>query len=183
MPYKKINSKQNEAYNVIVTRTSVRQYLNDNPIPDALVEALLRAAMSAPTAVNSQPWAFIVVNNRDKLDNLGGALPYARMLARAPLAIVSCGVGEKFLKGDDEPLWIQDLSAASENILIAANAFGLGAVWTSVFPHTDREKVVRDILGVPDNVYPLNVIVVGRPARKQQPRDKWNPDAIHYNRW
>ena len=183
MATENINPKENCAYDAIVTRTSVRQYLNDLPIPDALVEALLRAAMSAPTAVNSQPWAFIVVSDRDVLDKLGGALPYARMLSRAPLAIVSCGVGEKFLKGEDEPLWVQDLSAASENILIAANAFGLGAVWTSVFPHTEREKMVREILGIPYDVIPLNVIVVGRPARKQQPRDKWNPGAIHYNHW
>ena len=177
----KINPNKNEAYDAIVTRTSVRQYLNDAPVPEVLVEALLRAAMSAPTAVNSQPWAFVVVNDRDVLDRLGAALPYARMLSRAPLAIVSCGVGDKFLSGDDEPLWVQDLSAASENILIAANAFGLGAVWTSVFPHADREKTVRDILGLPADIYPLNVIVVGRPARKQQPRDKWNPDAVQYN--
>lgn len=183
MPDDKTNPKQNEAYDAIVSRTSVRQYLNDGPIPQVLVEALLRAAMSAPTAVNSQPWAFIVVDDREILDRLGGALPYARMLARAPLAIVSCGVGNKFLSGEDEPLWVQDLSAASENILIAANAFGLGAVWTSVYPHSDREKTVRDILGVPDNIYPLNVIVIGKPAHKHQPRDKWDPSAIHYNKW
>lgn len=157
----KINPNKNEAYDAIVTRTSVRQYLNDAPVPEVLVEALLRAAMSAPTAVNSQPWAFVVVNDRDVLDRLGAALPYARMLSRAPLAIVSCGVGDKFLSGDDEPLWVQDLSAASENILIAANAFGRRrVVFFTHQPMTRNTAALKAYSGVLDMLKEYDVLIL-----------------------
>lgn len=104
----------------IVTRVSVRSYDRTRPIEPATVETLLRAAMSAPTAVNRRPWAFVVVNDPQLLSRLAAALPYAKMAAQAPMAIVVCGDSTRFLAGDDATLWVQDLSAASENLLLAA---------------------------------------------------------------
>lgn len=171
------------SYKNILSRTSVRIYKNREPLPQEQIEALLRAAMAAPSACNRQPWQFAVVTELNLLDELAAKLPYAKMLAHAPLAIIPCGDKNRFLEGDDADLWIQDLSAASENILLAATALGLGAVWTSAFPHPDRETAIHEVLGMPENLIPLCVIPVGLPSQEQKPRDKWNPDRIHYNKW
>ncbi len=122
----------------IATRTSVRQYQPDRAIPQDTVELLLRAAMAAPTAVNKQPWVFVVLDQREVLDSLVDALPYARMLTHAPLAIVTCGDMSKTVENDGKDFWVQDVSAATENLLLAANALGLGAVWSDVYPLADR---------------------------------------------
>ena len=171
------------ALQCIATRTSVRQYQPDKAIPSDTVELLLRAAMAAPTAVNKQPWAFIVVDQREALDSLVEALPYARMLTQAPLAIVTCGDMSKALENDGKDFWIQDVSAATENLLLAANALGLGAVWTGVYPLSDRVEGVQKALGLPANIVPLAVVPVGYPAGEQQPKDKWVPENVHYNKW
>lgn len=171
----------NHAYMNITSRTSVRQY-TDMAVSDAVTTALLHAAMSAPSAVNRQPWEFIVVDDPELLAELAAALPYAKMAAHAPLAIVVCGNKERFLEGADGCLWEQDLSAASENILLAAHAFGLGGVWTCLYPHDDRMTAVRAILNIPDNMVPFNLIPVGFPAREHRPVDKWHLERIHYNR-
>lgn len=168
----------NAAYRNIVERTSVRRY-TDEKVTEAEREALLFAAMSAPSGVNRQPWEFVVVDNPEVLRALAERLPYARMAAQAPMAIVVCGNTERFLDGDDATLWEQDLSAASENILLAAHALGLGAVWTCIYPHPDREAAAREVLGLPDNFVPFNLIPVGHPAKHHDPMDKWHPERIH----
>lgn len=111
----------------ILNRVSVRRYTG-SPVTDEEITAILHAAMSAPSAVNRQPWEFFVVDDPEFLTRLADALPYAKMAAQAPLAIVVCGNKERFLEGVDDVLWEQDLSAASENILLAAHAIGLGGV-------------------------------------------------------
>lgn len=121
----------NKAYENILTRVSVRRYL-DKPVSDELITAILHAAMAAPSGVNRQPWEFVVVDDSAKLKKLAEALPYAKMTAEAPLAIVVCGNRSRFLDGVDDNLWEQDLSASSENILLAAHALGLG-VYGPVF--------------------------------------------------
>ncbi len=172
---------ENPSYDNILRRTSVRRFLPDSVEP-AKVEALLRAAMSAPSGVNRQPWEFIVVDDPALLKALADALPYAKMTAHAPLAIVVCGNRERFLDGDDSTLWEQDLSAASENILLAAHALGLGGVWTCLYPHADRVDAVRRILNTGDTLVPFNLIPVGYPEAQHAPMDKWHPDRIHRNR-
>lgn len=167
----------------IFTRTSIRSYEPDHAVSRDTVEILLRAAMSAPSAVNKQPWAFVVLDTREALDSLAEVLPYAKMLTHAPLAIVPCGDMNKAIEGEGRDFWIQDVSAATENMLIAAHALGLGAVWTGVYPDLERVKAVKERLGMPDNIIPLCVVPVGYPAGNQQPKDKWNPEAIHYNLW
>lgn len=167
----------------IYTRTSVRDYVEGKTVSPDTVEMLLRAAMSAPTAVNKQPWAFVVLDNRESLDSLAEVLPYAKMLKHAPLAIVTCGDMSKAIEGDGRDFWIQDVSAATENLLIAAHALGLGAVWTGVYPEMERTKAVQERLGLPAGIIPLSVVPIGYPAGEHKPKDKWNPDAVRYNRW
>lgn len=174
--------EQNIAYQNILERTSVRRY-DSRQVPDQLKEALLHAAMSAPSGVNRQPWEFIVIDDPELLRRLADSLPYAKMAAKAPMAIVVCGNPERFLDGDDSTLWEQDLSAASENILLAAHALGLGAVWTCLYPHPDRMESVRKILNFPAEIIPFNLIPVGYPLVNQKPMNKWIPDRVHHNKW
>lgn len=166
----------------IMTRTSIRAF-TDQAVEESKVEALLRAGMAAPTAVNKQPWAFVVVREREQLDRLREAQPNARMLATAQLAIVVCGDMEKALEGAAQSYWVQDTSAATENILLAAHALGLGAVWTGVYPNADRVAAVSEALGLPSQIIPLNVIPIGYPDQSPEPKDKWNPANVHYERW
>ena len=168
------------AINNIMTRTSIREY-TEELVSNAQIETMLRAAMAAPTAVNRQPWHFVVVTNRDQLNALATANRGTGMAAKAPLAIVVCGNMEKTLKGTGQGFWVQDCSAATENILLAANALGLGAVWTGLYPNEERAKAVRDVLKAPENIVPLCTIVIGHPAEQPQPKDKWKPENVSYN--
>ncbi|MEE0978824.1 MAG: nitroreductase family protein [Muribaculaceae bacterium] len=165
----------------IMTRTSVRQFTSQ-PIPDDTIEILLKAGMAAPTAKNIQPWSFVVVTDRAVLDSLESVHPYSN-LKTATAAIVVCGDMTKY---DDDTLrqyWIQDCSAATENILLAAHAMGLGAVWCGVYPSTDRVSGVRHVLSLPGNIMPLNLITMGYPQGENTPKDKWNPQVVHYQKW
>ncbi len=166
----------------IMTRNSVRSYL-DKPIEQDKVEKLLRAGMASPSAGNKQPWAFVVVNNKETLTKLGNALPYAKMTSDAPLAIVVCGDLSKGFEGIASEYWIQDCSAVSENILLAAHALGLGAVWTGVHPIKERVEFVSKELELPDHIVPLNVIPIGYPSGDTPVKDKWNPSSVRYNKW
>ena len=165
----------------IMTRTSVRQFTSQ-PIPDDTIEILLKAGMAAPTAKNIQPWSFVVVTDRAVLDSLESVHPYSN-LKTATAAIVVCGDMTKY---DDDTLrqyWIQDCSAATENILLAAHAMGLGAVWCGVYPSTDRVSGVRHELSLPGNIMPLNLITMGYPQGENTPKDKWNPQVVHNQKW
>ena len=173
---------KNEAYAGILGRVSVRRYTAE-PVSAEQMTAILHAAMSAPSGVNRQPWEFVVVDDPALLVRLADALPYAKMTAHAPVAIVVCGNRERFLDGVDASLWEQDLSAASENILLAAHAIGLGGVWTCIYPHEERIAPVRSILNLPDDLIPFNLIPIGHPATEHAPLDKWSPAKIHQNRF
>lgn len=171
----------NPAYHNILTRVSVRRF-TDYVVSAEQLTAILHAAMSAPSGVNKQPWEFIVVNDRDLLNQLADVLPYAKMTANASLAIVVCGNKDRFLPGVDDNLWEQDCSAASENILLAAHALGLGGVWTCLYPHQDRIDPVKKILNIGENMIPFNLIPIGQPASDHAPMDKWHPERVHFNR-
>lgn len=173
-----VRFRENQAYVNILGRVSVRRYA-DRPVDDEQVSALLHAAMSAPSGVNRQPWEFIVVDDPSLLTRMANALPYAKMAAEAPMAIVICGSRERFLEGVDGVLWEQDLSAASENLLLAAHALGLGGVWTCLYPHQDRMALVKAILDLPDAFVPFNLIPVGYPLADHAPMDKWHPERVH----
>lgn len=164
----------------IATRTSIRDY-EARPVEKEKIEKMLRAAMAAPTAMNKQPWHFVVVNQRNVLDALAGANPYAKMLKKAPLAIVVCGNTDKMIEGGGRDFWIQDASAATENLLLAAHAMGLGAVWTGAYPSEERCISISKVLSLSDNLIPLNMIVVGYPAEQLQPKQKFKEENISYN--
>lgn len=166
----------------IMTRTSIRAF-TDQPVEDEKIELMLRAGMAAPTAVNKQPWAFVAVKSREQLDRLRETNPNARMLATAQAAIVVCGDMTKAIEGPMQSFWIQDASAATENILLAAHALGLGAVWTGVYPNPDRAAAVAEVLELPSYAVPLCVIPVGYPAESPAPKDKWLPENVHYEKW
>ena len=164
----------------IATRTSIRDY-EARPVEKEKIEKMLRAAMAAPTAMNKQPWHFVVVDQRNVLDALAGANPYAKMLKKAPLAIVVCGNTDKMIEGGGRDFWIQDASAATENLLLAAHAMGLGAVWTGAYPSEERCISISKVLSLSDNLVPLNMIVVGYPAEHPQPKQKFKEENISYN--
>jgi len=167
----------NETMQVIHNRKSVRHF-TDQAVSKQKLELLLRAGMAAPTAVNRQPWAFYVVTQRETLDALGEQLPYAKMLHQAQAAIIVCGDMEKAGNLKEQAYWVQDCSAATQNILLAAESLGLGAVWTAAFPYDDRMKVVIETLKLPVNHIPLNVIPIGYPTGEDAPKDKWKPENI-----
>lgn len=173
-------SENNPTLETIMTRTSIRKYA-DRPVEKEKIEAMLRAGMAAPTAVNKQPWHFVVVNDRAKLNELAAANPRAKMLQTVPLAIVVCGDMNKAMQGKGQAYWIQDCSAATENILLAAHAQGLGAVWTGVYPMEDRIQPLSKTLKLPETVIPLCTIVIGYPAEQPKPKDKWKPENVSYN--
>lgn len=159
----------------IFARKSVRKFTSE-PVSEKQVETLLKAAMAAPSALNKQPWRFVVVTDKEELSSMAGKMPYAR-LDTASLAIVVCGdtsVSEKF--------WKHDCSAATENLLLAAEAMGLGAVWTEA-SDGERTEIVREALGLPSEIHPLCVVPVGHPDGDFQSKDKWDPTKIHYDRW
>lgn len=168
------------AYQTILSRTSVRAY-TDQKVEKDKIEKLLRAAMAAPTAVNKQPWHFVVIEDKHVLEQIAEEIPTAKMAARAPLAITVCGDMEKALDGEGRDFWVQDASAATENLLLAAHAMGLGAVWTSVYPIKDKVDATRALLKLPETIVPLGTIVIGYPKEKPLPKDKWKPENVSYN--
>lgn len=180
----KNNDCSNAVIDNIMTRTSVRSYKAD-PVPQEMIETMLRAGMAAPSAMNRQQWQFIVIDDRATLDTLAGKLRYAKMLAQAPLAIVVCSE-TMFTTHEgvtvENRFWMHDASAATENILLAAHALGLGAVWTAA-SDAERSAAVCETLGITGTVKPLCVIPIGFPDGPQEPKDKWKPEKIHYNRW
>ena len=172
----------NSLIQTIMTRTSVRAFL-DRSVSDETIGQLLKAAMAAPSAKNSQPWAFIVIKNRELLEKLGASLPNAKMTATAPAAVVICGTLDKALPGEAREYWIQDAAAATENFLLAAHALGLGAVWTGVHPISGRIRILKDALKLPEDVEPFCLIPFGWPAAPAEVKDKWNPAIIHQDIW
>ena len=171
-----------DALEVIMTRTSIRKF-TDEKVKPCCVEKMLRAAMAAPTAVNKQPWHFVVVDDKAMLDNLAGKGRGGDMLRNAPLAIVVCGDMTKALEGKAQEFWVQDVSAATENLLLAAHAMGLGAVWTGAYPLDQRFKDIQNVLGMPETIVPLCIVIVGHPAEQPTPKDKWKPENVSYNKF
>jgi nitroreductase len=168
-----------EAVEAILGRRSIRKYL-PTAVPPALEEKLLQAAMAAPSAGNQQPWHFVVVRERGRLTELSGTSPHAGMLAGAPLGIAVCGRpgGLKH-----EPFWVQDCAAAVENLLVAAHALGLGAVWLGYHPRADRVEAAGRVLGLPEDLVTLAVIAVGYPDEAKPPAGRFDPARVHRDRW
>ena len=161
---------------IIFARRSIRRY-TDEPVSEADIQSLLEAGMAAPSGSNRKPWHFIVVTDRDTLQALAQAHPYGKMTAHAALAIAVCG---------DPAIsdwWVQDCSAATQNILLAAAGLGLGAVWIGCHGRPDREQAVKRILGVPDSIGVLSLLAIGHPAEEKEARSQFDPARVHRNRW
>lgn len=164
----------------IMTRTSVRKY-TDQQIEPEKIEKILKVGMSAPTAGNRQPWEFYVVTDTTIIKQFTKVTKYtAPMNENALTAIVVCGNPSKSFPGNDQLYWVQDASAATENILLATHAMGLGAVWCGVYPGEDRVATLRGLLDIPQELTPLNIIMMGYPAAEPKIKDKWKPEKIHY---
>lgn len=173
--------KKPAALDVIHSRKSVREFTG-KPVAREDLDTILRAAMAAPSAVNCQPWAFVVVTEPAMLSTLADGLPYAQMLRQAGAGIVVCAVVEKAFNKIAE-FAIIDSALAAQNILLAAEAMGLGAVWTAAYPDPGKVAFVRETLHIPKDVIPLAVIPIGHPAGTEPPKDKFKPENIHWERW
>lgn len=168
-----------DTLDAIFTRRSIRLYTNKSIAPDT-TELLLKAGMQAPSAGNQQAWQFVVLTDRARLDALAEVLPYGKMLTSAPLSIVVCGDLER---EKSKGFWVQDCSAVTQNILLAAHDQGLGAVWLGVYPREERVLDVRNVLGIPESVIPLCAIALGYPAEQKPRTDRFDATRVHYNNW
>ena len=169
-------------YNNILSRTSVRAY-QGKAVEKDKVEKLLRAGMAAPTAVNKQPWHFVVVADKKLLEALAKTNAQADFAKDAPLAIVVCGDMTKAIEGAGRDFWVQDCAAATENILLAAHAMGLGAVWTGAYPLEERSSEMGKVLKLPETMAPLSMIVIGYPKGETKAKDKWDAQKVSYNEY
>jgi len=166
-----------ELIEAIFARRSIRKYTAEL-VSEKDIETMLEVAMAAPSASNRKPWHFIVVADRQILDNLARVHPYGKMLLEAPLSIAVCGD-----KTISSRYWVQDCSAATENLLLEATALGLGAVWLGVHPREERINPIRKVLNIPENVVPLNLISIGHPAEKKEPRTQYDELRVHHEQW
>ena len=165
----------------LFARRSIRAFTAE-PVDPVQVQMLLKAAMAAPSAGNRKPWHFIVLTDARVREALATAHPHAAMAAQSPLVLVPCG--EPSLSFPDrQEYWIQDLAAATENILLAATGLGLGSVWCGVHPVPERVEAVRRILGVPGHVVPFALIAMGHPAEQKEPRTQYDSLRVHRERW
>ena len=180
----KTEEKGNPVIENILSRKSVRDY-TDQKITDEQFDIMLRAAMAAPSAQNRQPWCFVIVDNREILQSLGTneMLPYSKMTAKAAAAIIVCCDKEKAKTDGESGFWIQDCSAVTQNLLLAAESLGLGAVWNGLYPVMERSELVKEILSLPDHIIPFALVPMGYPVNDEKPKDKYNPEIIHKNGW
>jgi nitroreductase len=161
------------------TRRSIRRF-QDRPVDEELIHKLLAAAMQAPSARNQQPWQFVVIDDPRLLAEIPQFMPNASMVAKAPLAIVVCG---DLSLEKSEGYWVVDCAAAVENLLLAAHALGLGAVWCGVYPRQPRMDGLRRLVNLPENVNAHSLVVLGHPAEQPPPENRFRPERIHHNHW
>lgn len=166
-----------ESTKIIFSRRSIRAYTSD-PVSENHVKTLLEAAMAAPSAANLRPWHFIIVTNRHTLNDLAAVHPYGKMLLDAPLCIAVCGD-----QAVSRTHWVQDCSAATENLLLAATALGLGAVWLGVYPSEELENTIKKMFNIPENIMALNLISIGHPAEMKEPRTQYDELRVHNQLW
>lgn len=168
-----------ETLDAIFTRRSVRDFTHD-PVSQEEIDQLLRAGMQAPSAGNEQPWHFVVIEDPEILHAIPEFHPHSKMLLDAPLAIQVCSDRKLEKK---RASWIQDCAAATQNILLAAHALRLGAVWLGIFPKADRVAGMQKLLNLPKDIRPFGLIAIGHPKVKPEPVDRFKIDRVHHNQW
>lgn len=165
--------------NAIFRRRSIRRYTQQE-VSDTLIKTLLEAGMSAPSAGNQRPWQFVVIKDEAMLQKLSEASPYAKMIPNAAVAILVCGDSEREVH---QGFWVQDCSAATENILIEAEDNGLGAVWIGMYPREERVEFLRDILNIPEHIVPFALLSIGYPAETKDTSNRYDESRVHYEQW
>jgi nitroreductase len=168
-----------EFFEAVFTRRSVRDY-TDQPVSEESVDCLLRAAMAAPSAGNERPWRFIVARDQRQLEAAAAAHRYGGMIARAQVAVVVCADLDLV---EHEGFWQQDCAAATQNLLLAAHALGLGAVWVGTYPREERVEGLRRIFGLPDNLVPFSVVAIGYPAAQPAPMDRFVASRVYIDKY
>lgn len=169
-----------EILDLIFKRRSIRIYDRKKLDKETLTK-LLQAAMAAPSGSNSRPWEFVVVTENDTLDKIRGKLKYGNY--NAPAAVVVCGNIAIAQNESAIRYWVQDCSAATQNLLLAAAGLGLGACWVASYPKEDVMALLRDTLEIPEDVFPLNVIFVGYPAEEKAPRTQYEENRVHWEKY
>ncbi|MEJ5229909.1 MAG: nitroreductase family protein [Pseudothermotoga sp.] len=164
---------------IIYQRRSIRKY-QDRDVEEEHIMEIIRAAMHAPSAGNEQPWHFIVVKSKETKEKIVHSHPYAKMVLNAPAAIVICADLTLTKFGD---FWVQDCSAATQNMLLRASELGLGAVWCGVYPDQKRIEAFSQILNLPKKVIAFSLVCVGYPAENPGPADRFKKERIHFERW
>jgi len=168
-----------ELYDGLITRRSIRAFKPD-PIDREMVEEMIRAGMYAPSAVNCQPWHFILIDEHSLMDRIMQIHPYAGMLAEAQYVVLVCG---------DQNLehapgyWVVDCGAATQNILLAAHALGVGSVWLGLHPREKRKDEIRELFELPGPIQPFSLIALGYPNEQKPVPERFKKERIHYNRW
>jgi nitroreductase len=163
----------------VLSRRSVREY-TDQPVSEETVRTLLRAAMAAPSAEDQRPWHFVVIRDHEIRAKIPQVHRFAHMISRAPVALLICG---DETRQKQRGFWVQDCAAATENILIEAQQLGLGAVWLGVYPVEGRVQGFRRLLNIPDHVVPFALVVVGYPAKRKKPVDRYDASRVHQDSW
>lgn len=174
------SSTNTAAIENIMTRSSIRTF-KQQPVEDGKIDTLLHAGMAAPTSRDMQPWHFVVIKDKEAIEKFASTNPrHGDKIRKTPLIIIVCGDTTRMQPGENRDFWVEDCSAASENILLAAHALGLGAVWTSVYPETRKVKAFSKNLNLPGNLIPLNSIMIGYPDEPADVKNKWDESKITY---
>jgi len=175
-----------KAIEVIMNRKSVRSFTGE-AIPEEDMTTMLKAAMAAPTGMNRQPWSFVVLTDKESFPTVFEGNFNLRVYQSAGTVVVFCA--DTTMAGRDanatpvpNRIWRDDMGACTENFLLAAEALGLGAVWTACYPYPDR-MIVKERLGLPAEVVPYSIVAVGHPDGDNQPKDKYKPELIHHGKW
>lgn len=168
-----------DALTCIFTRRSIRIFTSE-PITEEQLLTILRAGFSAPTAMNTRPWQFVVIRKPETLQAITEVHPYSRMLPRAGCGILVCG---DMSRNENLGYLTEDCSAAIQNMLLAAHALGLGAVWLGIHPRGERVQAMRGIVGLPDGVWPIGLVAVGVPDETRDAPDRYEVDKVHFDKW
>jgi len=163
---------------ILFERKSCRSYVSD-PIPQQDLDYILHAAMSSPSAMNTRPWHFIVIKDKETHSKIMQIHRASQMLANAPLGIIVCCDIEKQYKN----YWQQDCAASTQNILLAATAKGYGSVWCGIYPIEDRVKAFAELMNLPENIKPFSLVVIGKKAEEPKEKQRWEPEKIRYEKW
>ena len=176
----------------ILSRKSVRSYTGDT-ISSAVMENILRAAMAAPSGMDIRPWSFVVLTDKSEYETIFAGNGNMKKFMESGAVVVICADTTVTRPPRDnpdgpavtmpDPIWRDDMGAVTENLLLAVEAYGLGACWTACYPFPDTMRPVKETLGLPASVVPYAVVPIGYPNGEAQPKDKWDPARVHYGRW